>query len=54
MMVGEVAAYRRAREFVDLYPVFPLALKVTIYVALFYTIIFFARREGYSFIYFQF
>jgi len=54
MMVGEVAAYRRDREFVDLYPVFPLALKVTIYVALFYTIIFFARREGYSFIYFQF
>ena len=54
MMVGEVAAYRRNREFVDLYPVFPLALKVTIYLALFYAIIFFARREGYSFIYFQF
>jgi alginate O-acetyltransferase complex protein AlgI len=54
MMIGEVPAYRRDREFVDLYPVFSTPLKVFLYVAMFYAILFFSRRLGYSFIYFQF
>jgi D-alanyl-lipoteichoic acid acyltransferase DltB (MBOAT superfamily) len=54
MMVGEVFAYRRNRELVDLYPILPTWLKATLYVAMFYSVIFFSRREGYGFIYFQF
>lgn len=54
MMAGEVVAYRRNRELVDLYPVFSTALKTFVFVSLFYTIVFFARRQGYGFIYFQF
>ena len=54
MMAGEILAFRNNRELVDLYPVMPTALKVVIYVTLFYLLIFFARREGYGFIYFQF
>lgn len=54
MMIGEFFAYRRNREFVDLYLVFSTKFKVLLYVTLFYTLIFFARRQGYDFIYFQF
>lgn len=54
MMAGEYFAYRRNREWVDLYPVFSVPIKVLLYVSLFYILIFFSRREGYEFIYFQF
>jgi alginate O-acetyltransferase complex protein AlgI len=54
MMLGEIAAWRCGREFVDLYPVFSPTQKVALYVSMFYAVVFFARRQGYSFIYFQF
>ncbi len=54
MMSWEVFAYRRNRELVDFYPLWSTALKTSLYVLLFYSIVFLARREGYGFIYFQF
>lgn len=54
MMAGEYVAFRRNRELVDLYPILSVPVKVILYVTLFYTLIFFARRQGYEFIYFQF
>lgn len=54
MMAGEYIAFRRNRELVDLYPILSVPVKVSLYVTLFYILIFFSRRQGYEFIYFQF
>lgn len=54
LIVTDAFGYKRDREFVDLYPRFSLPLKVLSYVAMFYLVVFLARRSGYAFIYFQF
>lgn len=54
LMITDVLGYRRNREFIDLYPRLPSWVRTVIYVLLFYATVFFGRRQGYAFIYFQF
>ncbi len=54
IFLTDLIAYKKNREFVDLYPVFGFKLKVITYVLLFYLILFFAYRGSNDFIYFQF
>lgn len=54
IFITDILAYRKNREFVDLYPIFKTPLKVMIYFLMFYLTLFFASRGSYDFIYFQF
>ncbi|HVE43980.1 MAG TPA: MBOAT family O-acyltransferase [Gammaproteobacteria bacterium] len=54
LFILDVIGYKRNRQFVELYPAFSLVTKICFYVMMFYLVIFFGRREGYAFIYFQF
>jgi alginate O-acetyltransferase complex protein AlgI len=54
MIIPDICGYRRGREFIDLYPALKLPVRVGLYLFIFYSIVFFARRSGYAFIYFRF
>jgi alginate O-acetyltransferase complex protein AlgI len=54
ILITDILAYRRKREFVDLYLTFKTPLKVGIYLVMLYITLFFASRGSYDFIYFQF
>jgi alginate O-acetyltransferase complex protein AlgI len=54
LLLTEVLGFRHGGEFVDLYRKWPWWCRSFAYVAIFYSIAFFARRDGNDFIYFQF
>lgn len=54
LLLTDVIGFRKRREFVDLWPHFPAAVKTLLYLGIFYAIVFFGARGNNEFIYFQF
>ena len=54
ILATDIIGYKRNREFVDLYPKFRGFVKISLFVAMFYSTLFLASRGSYNFIYFQF
>lgn len=54
IIMTEIIGFRYKREFVDMHKFIKLPVKVFLYVAMFYGVLFFGSRGTYDFIYFQF
>lgn len=54
LLVTETLAFRKHREFTDLWPHYSTWLKALVLLVLFYGIIFFGARDSHEFIYFKF
>lgn len=54
LIVTDWLGFRKAREFVDLWPHFSEATKLCLYVLFFYGIVMLGARESHEFIYFRF
>ncbi len=54
VVITETLGFRKQCEFVDLHRNFSLLSKLLLYIAMFYAVIWFGKREAYDFIYFAF